>query len=288
MGAATNFRTLRRHLAPRWLLDGEGGLVGESLDTMKDAFAERVRLGLLSRFPQNDGAGATAPPDALVAQGRDRRVVRGISETDTQYAVRLTRWLDERKTAGNPYTLMRQLAAYCGPLPAFRTVDCRGNWYSRTAGGYDYGAVDVENWIESTCTQTSLLDQGNWDWDGEGASRWSRFWVIIYPNGLWDDGLLEWGNMATPAWGTVGTVWGTSVTQEQSATLRFIISDWKPAGTTCPWIVLAFDGASFDPASAYHAAGMPDGTWEKGYRITAGVAVPSRLDTARYLPGVIR
>ena len=42
----TSFRQLRLSLAPRWLLDGEGGLIGYSLDLMKDAFVERVRLSL--------------------------------------------------------------------------------------------------------------------------------------------------------------------------------------------------------------------------------------------------
>lgn len=258
-----SFRTIRQSLAPRWLTDGDGGLLGYALDLLKDGFAERTRLGLLVRFPQQGPDGTPAPDDALVALGRDRRVVRGISETSTAYAARLLTYLDERRTQGNPYTLMRQLAAYCGPLASFRTVDTRGNWYSRAVDG----------------TQTALLKEANWDWDGEEALRWSRFWVIIYPNGLWTADTDTFGDP------TLGDdpehTLGSTATAEHVATVRAIVADWKPAGTRCQKIILAFDAASFDPL-----APEPDGLWGRGSKVVSGVRVPSRLQTARYWDGV--
>jgi hypothetical protein len=62
--------------------------------------------------------------------------------------------------------------------------------------------------------------------------------------------------------------------------LQSIVADWKPAGTRCVNIILAFDPASFNPASP-----EPDGNWGKWTKKVAGVAVPSRLATARYLDG---
>ncbi len=255
------FRSLRRSLAPRWLTDGEGELAGLSLDAMKDAVAERLYEALQARLP------SLAPADALALMGRDRRIVRGIFDTDAGYGARLIPWLDEWKSAGSPFALLRQLAAYCGPLPSFRTVDNRGNWHSRAVGG----------------AETMLLKQGNWDWDGH-PEKWSRFWVIIYPRGLWTSGPISWGAGGT--WGAAGGVWGCDITPEQFTSLRHIISTWKPAGTRCVNIILAFDTASFDPSSAYHAAGMPDGLWGHWSKIVGGVRVPSRLGTARYLDGV--
>lgn len=265
-----SFVTIRKHLAPRWLTEGAGQLVGYALDVVKDAFVDRVRLGHLARFPQNSPT-TTAPADALAAQGRDRRVVRGLNESEASYAQRLIAWLDDRKVAGNPYALMKKLAEYTGAGPSFRTVDVRGNWYSRAANG----------------TQTVSLAQGNWDWDSDlSGERWSRFWVVIYPNGLWTESLYDWGDAAGPDWGEApeGT-WGTSATPEQVATIKFLVSDWKPAGTRCVNIIIAFDAASFDPATALHGSGLPDGLWEHWSKNVGGVQVPARLSTARYWDG---
>ncbi len=265
MSSPERFRLVRRFLSPRWLLDGEGELVGYSLDIIKDAFIERLRLGLLARFPQNGPNGETAPPDALAALGRDRRVVRGIGEGDVSYASRLLAWLDDRKTAGNPYTLMQKLSEYTGPLCAFRTVDARGNWYSRAADG----------------TRTLTTNTGNWHWDNTPASKWSRFWVIVYPNGLWTEG-QAWGAAGTQAWGDGSPrTFGSTATPDEIATLKFLVNDWKPAGTRCVNIILAFDPASFDPT-----APEPDYLWGHWSKVVAGVQVPSRLATARYVDGV--
>ena len=231
--------------------------MGYTLDLIRDAFVERVRLGHLVRFPQQDQYGTPGPLDAAVALGRDQRVVRGIGETQTAYAARLKQWLIERRTAGNPYTLMRQLAAYVGTTNgvSFRTVDVNGNWYARDASG----------------VETSSLALGNWNWDGDTAA-WSRFWVIIYPGTLWaaED---VWG---VGVWGDTSGTLGATVTPEEAATLRSIVEDWKPGGTIGE-IILAFDVSSFDPT-----APEPDGTWGRWYRYDAGTAIAARLSTARY------
>lgn len=272
---ATSFATLRKALAPRWLTEGEGGLIGYSLDLVKDAYAERLRWGLLARFPQNSPT-TTGPADALAALGRDRRVIRGINETLASYALRLLRWLDDRKQAGNAFALMQKLAEYTGPLPRFRTVDSRGNWYTRNPDG----------------TTSYALNRANWDWDGRptdtisGKARWSRFWVIIYPNGLWTEG-KNWGDTARPGWGTDVVTWGSTATADEVATIRALIADWKPANARCVNVILAFDNASFDPTEAVSDPGMPNGLWEHWSRNVGGVQVPARLSTARYWDGVV-
>lgn len=269
MTAQARFRTTRAKLAPRWLLEGEGELVGYALEIMRDAFVERVRQGLMVRFPYANKEGTeTGPSDALVAMGRDRRVVRGLSETESAYATHLIRWLDDRKAAGNPFSLMQKLAEYTGPLPSFRTVDNAGNWFSRAADG----------------TESVLLKRANWDWDG-APSKWSRFWVIIYPNGLWVEDPDDWGDAGVD-WGEIAYTWGSTATREQVNGVRGIVADWKPAGTRCVNVILALDPASFDPLAAVDDAGMPNGLWEHWSKNVAGVQVPARLSTARYWAGV--
>ena len=262
------FRTSRQFMGPPWLVsNGESQLVGYTLDTLKDQLTERTRQSLLARFPQQDPYGTPASDDALAAIGRDRRIVRGINESSASYAARLLLWLDTWNTAGNPITLLKQLAAYCGPLPNFRTVDVRGNWYSLTGG-----------------VPSVSLNQGNWDWDGNplALTYWSRFWIIIYPNGLWSTG-STWGDGSK--WGD-GRTWGSTATLDQVQTIRGIVRDWKPAGTTCVNIILAFDNSSFNPATARDGAGLPDGTWGNWGKTVNGQNVPARLSTARYWDGV--
>lgn len=266
------FRVLRKYLTTRWLTDEEGEKIGYSLDLLKDMFAQRAFLGLLAGFPQNGPNGETAPPDALARMARDRRVVRGIFETDAEHAARLKTWLDERQTSGNPFTLMRQLAGYTGNKHgvSFRTVDARGNWYSRDANG----------------AESYLLKTENWNWDDrpfeDGKRRWSRFWVIIYAGTLWAPSSYNWGDAAGPGWGgsTTGTL-GSTATVEHVQTVRAIVADWMGAGKRCVNIILAFDPASFDPT-----APEPDGLWEHWSKVVANVRVPARLSTARYWDGV--
>ena len=270
-----SFRQIRQRLAPRWLTDGDGGLVGYSLDIVKDAFVERVRLGHMARFPEQGPDGTPAPDDAIAAMGRDRRVVRGINETVESYVLRLLAWLDDRRTAGSAFALMQKLSEYTGEGCVFKTVDAQGNWYVRAADG----------------TRSYYLKQANWEWDDHptdlvsGKKRWSRFWVIIHPPGsLWtDEGDYD---PSGEEWGSAPYTWGSTATAEQVATVRAIIADWKPAGTRCANVIIAFDPASFDPEAAVSDPGMPNYLWENWSMNVGGVQVPVRLSTARYWDGV--
>jgi hypothetical protein len=241
---------------------GEGELVAYSLTVMMDAYQERARLAWLARFPTH------APPDALPLLGRDRKVVRGFSEPEATYRSRLVSAPTRHRTRGNAFALMAELRAYCGVDMMIRTVDNRGTWYTRAADG----------------TQSTVLAAGNFDWDGE-PTKWSRFFVVLYPpTTLWTEGPV-WGDadLWGGAWGTSGYTWGSTATPEQVRSIRGIIRDWKPAGTRCVNIIVAFDAASFDPATA-PGAPMPDGGWAF-HGDGASTRGRSRLDTARYWKG---
>lgn len=254
----TTFRTIRKRLAPRWLTEGEGGLVGYSLDLIKDAYMERLYLGLLARLPD------TAESDALGLIGRDRRTVRGLGpETDASYATRLKAAFTDAKRRGSPFALLQKLQEFIGAGSSMRTVDARGNWFSRSAAG----------------VETYTLNTGNWNWDSTVPSspQWSRFWVIIYPGTRWSHS-ATWGS--GQLWGDTEKTWGTTATPSEVAQVRGIVADWKPAGTRCVNIIIAFDAASFDPT-----APEPDGKWGKPHKVVAGVHVASRLATADYWDG---
>jgi len=249
-------------LTPSWLSSSDGGKVLASLALLADDFAARAKLALVSRFPDY------APDDAaLAAIGRDRLIVRGINEPAAAYATRLKRAFDDHKQRGNPFALLRQLRAYLQADCVVRTVDRRGNWYT----------------IEADGTETSTIGAANWEWDERTTAEWSRFWVIIYPI----DGVTPWAITAgaigdSGLWGgvigsTTLTI-GTTATSDQVASVRSICRDWKPAGTTCEWIIVAFDDATFTPAGATD----PNGEWGTWGNHTGA---PVRLSTARYWKG---
>lgn len=257
-----DFISIRKFLAPRWLTEGEGEQVGFSLGAIENGIVEATRLGIMARLPQNDPTGlTTAPDDALQAMGRDRKILRGFNESSASYAARLIQWLDDHRARGTAFMMLKQLAGYLGAGFSFRIYDNRGNCYSRSEAG-------AETFDPLT----------GWDWDGD-AEKWARFWVVVYPSGDWvesanqyaDPGLVYGPNLAQ---------WGVEIPREQIRAMQAIVADWKPEGTRCIHIIVAFDPMSFDPA-----APEPDGTWGKWGKVVAGVRVPARLDTARYLNG---
>lgn len=258
------FRRIFKTLLPSWLTTGEGELVLYSLGVIKDAFAERALQGLYARYP------SYAPEDALPYIGRDRKIVRGIGEPVESYRARLLPWLDLHAVRGNPFSLMEQLAAYCQVNVRIRTVDRRGNWFTRDRDG-------TESW---------QLDTGNWNWDTVPASPdWSRFWVIIYPTLGGEPWQIMTGVVGDPdLWGSglgsPNVTVGTTAKPEHVQNVKNIVREWQPDGTRCEWIIIAFDDASFDPASP-----EPDGTWGNWGTPSGGNLVRSRLSTARYWSG---
>lgn len=211
----SQFRDTYSKLVPKWLSEGDGGKVLYSLHTMLDASRERMRQGLYAKLP------SYAPEDALACLSRDRKIIRGLDESAESFAPRLIRFLSDHRVRGNPYALMDQIYAYLQTDDTvIRTVDRRGNWYTRAASG----------------ARTASLDSGAWDWDGTSVSQWARFWVIIYTS-RWE---IQW---AAPYAGT------TTATNGEIQGLRTIIKDWKPGGTRCEWIISSHDSEAFEPSS---------------------------------------
>jgi len=82
-------------------------------------------------------------------------------------------------------------------------------------------------------------------------------------------------------WGVAGATWGSTATLDHVSDVRRIVSEWKPAGTRCRYVILAYDDASFDPSVA-----TPDGQWGRYLEPDSDPTTSSRLQTALYWNGV--
>lgn len=245
--------------------EGHGFRVVYAIALLCDLLLEDAVTGILSKLP---GQGTAT---ALARIGRDRRIPRGRAESDESYIARLIQWRSSWRTAGNPFTLLRQLRGYLSPLtPRMRIVNAAGTWYT----------------LEEDGSRSVTRAAGNWDWDGD-AALWARFWIVIYsdplnPNAPWErDG--TWGDGET--WGEEGRgTWGSTATEEEIADIRAIVKDWKSAHEVCGKIIVCFDDAEFDPADT--APPLPDGTWANCSRNVGGIQVPARNAAAIYWHGV--
>ncbi len=93
--------------------------------------------------------------------GRERRIRRGLVETDETYAPRLTRWLLDHRRRGGPYALLAQLYAYYAPnLFPITLLYQSGRRYS----------MDV--------TGAVVRDDISWSPDAS-PSLWARWWLFF-------------------------------------------------------------------------------------------------------------
>lgn len=259
------FRTIQYTTTPRWMCTGDGEKLQWICGLVTDALLQKAHDLVIARCPDY------APSDALAALGRDRKIIRGINELPASYAVRLKRWLLDHRKRGNPFALMEQLRAYCNADVRIRTVDRRGNWFM----------------IDRDGSYSWDLDLGDWDWDGGALTAWSRFWVIIYPT---SDGLPWRVTTWTDFGSTMGEfeatkTFGTTATQNEVASVRAIIRDWKPGGTKCEWIIISPDDAMFDPSNPSATPSWPAGDWGKYGKDITGLYSQIRELSARYWPG---
>lgn len=267
--AKLSFRETLRRYVPPWLSDRPGKTVGfrvlYAIVSVLDAGVEVLVQGLQARFP---GLGT---PTALPYIGRDRRIVRGPMESDAAYGAQLVRWLEYWRGAGNAYTLALALQTFLYPgHPRIRIVTRSGVWYTLEPSGELL-------WHRA--------EPNNWDWDSqthpERADNWSEFWVIVYPPHFDDAG--NWGASDGQTWGA-GMAFGLDTTTGTVAAIKSLIQQWKGAHSLCRMLIVAYDPASFDPASPPGAPGMPDGRW--GYWSKddgSGGRIKSRRGDARYV-----
>jgi hypothetical protein len=268
-----------------WLRGDAGSRLLFSMGIQLDGLAEQFRLAQLQRFPEYSF------PEALQYQGRDRRLFRGLSETDDSYASRLTQARATWKFAGNAPTLLRQLWALLTPGETVRIRYVVNGYTDETASA---GTQFTDWWtIDDTGLSHLRVDPSNWDWDGDGAigyGKQARFWIIIYRSDLTP---AVWGTPPPDLWGEAGWYWGTGDgPRDWLADARNVIRTFRAAGSACgTWQGYSSGIIVADPTvvtAPWGAGGPFDPTLSPGYPMPDGdFNLPSnRPPGAVYLSGL--
>jgi hypothetical protein len=107
--SVVTFRDTIRRISPPWLRNGEAEKLMYALGIHADIVADSLVEAVKRRLPR-PGFGNLW--DTLPQLGRERRIVRGQTESDEAYANRLARWLPDHRRRGNPYAMLEQIYGY--------------------------------------------------------------------------------------------------------------------------------------------------------------------------------
>lgn len=219
---------------------------------MCDALIDSLMEGIQSAWP---GQGT---PTAHEQIGITRGIVKGLSDTPDDYALRLQKWLDAYAIMGDDEAIARSLHEYLRWRPMVRVVDRHGQWTEVTSG-------------------TLRKFNAPWDWDSishptAATDRPTDIWVIVYGSAYERYG--EWADLDL-AHGI-----GHNVPLEEADQAIAILKQWKPAHN---WIRCVLWVDTPDELDATAGVGVPDGTWGNwGKDDGTGAWVPSRNPNFRY------
>lgn len=222
------FRDAIREKSPWWLRGWLGERLLYAIAIQLDALMDALVAGVRLRFPGRYGY------ESLPLIATETRDVRGLDETDADFAGYLRTWRSRRRRRGNVLTLLERLRHYL-------IIRHSGVWFE----------VVYNNGTDFTFNNAAVFSRGSraWDWDGQ-TSAWSRFWVIIHGANWVDEG--TWGDPGTV--GDGGTI-GSDMTPEESEGIRSIIAFETPPHAKCVAVLVILDEAEW-------AANQPDGTWD--------------------------
>ncbi len=290
MGAPkVTLRDRVKTFSPSWMQDGVDERKLYCFGLAEDGIVDKMSQGGLARFPTR------AQPDANDVTGRDRLILRGLTESDASYAARLQRAFETWQHAGSARASLGQVLGYLlSVTPTVRIVSSSFNqntypllrvsssWDSYPAGR-DPSSEPVHLYVTA--------GGGNWDWDRfspvAGSYGWWETWPILFavaPN--------DWAHPAAWAIGdgglTIGTLPGSiglDVSSNVMASIRTIFAQFGRAGTWKRYIIVSFDATLFDPGHTAAGGINPDGHFGRWSKIVAGARVPSRFANARYCEG---
>lgn len=269
----------------RWLARAPSREFYDVLATTTDILVSGAQEAMLGAY------GPSPPSDAVPLIAKDRSLVAGLVEPPTDFAVRASTWLDTRRKAGNVRTVLDALAAVWAPeSPRIRCV--------RNFGWSAPPHIMKSRWTTREPDGTfseHIASPANFIWGP--TTRAHEAYFIIYapttppiaPEGYLGDGLSKYGERGVRPYDGVQDkpTTGTNAFSDYIARTREAIAKTAPASLRVPWIIVAFDSASFDPTAAPGSPGMPDGTWYVPARLDVGTGnyVKTRLATARYWVG---
>lgn len=247
-------RTLRQFIldtshTPSWLVGPNMGRALWATGLVLDLAIEWLYQGIQQRFPDTCEAGA------LPWLARDRRLRRGLRESEAGFRERLKGWLAAHRRAGSPFAVLSQEQAYFSPQrPIVRTVEhdptgaTRATWVTLYADGTE---------------EVVRVSPSNWDWDSADplytqTNMRVRFWLIVYQDPT-DTASIFQVDQDSDAADAPDTTWATTASVESALDLSRLADDWKSEGTWFGGSIVAFDLTAFAPTGS--GAGYPDGTW---------------------------
>lgn len=239
------FRDAVKAISPTWLRIGTAEKLLYSIGVHLDGWGDCVTAAIKHRFP------GYYTHESLPILARDRKMIRGPSESKETFAARLCTWLDAHRQRGGAPELLRQTQAYYQPNPfAEAVVNYLGLRYSVDAAG-------------SMSTDTIV-----WSPDDDSA-RWPRWWLFYdWPGASNDDG--KWQD-----WGTWndGGVWDSDLTEAEARDIATVPRAWNAAHCASAWVVLLkSDRALWD----YPPGLWDDGTyWEDRGPAVVAVGIPA-------------
>jgi len=151
---------LLRRLPP-WLQRTVGARVVQGLADPIDALVLSTLAAVRARFP------SSTMTDALARIGAERKIPRGLAESDETFAARVLPWLDAHRGRGGPYALLRQLDAY---FQAWLNVPIDCVSYKGNRHVIDAAALVAD----------SAITHDGITWGGDSSGKWARFWVFLY------------------------------------------------------------------------------------------------------------
>jgi hypothetical protein len=248
-------------LVPAWLVDASpapswGYRFKGVLELISSSAVETMLEGSLAFA----GLGT---PTALPYLGDERDVVRGRLDTDAQYQVKLSQWIQRAKDKGSAYRIAKDIWEYLGNARV-RVI---------TRWGF---------WIDIATNGTLTTYNASWNWDSvsnpERSGYWSDMWIIIGP-ATYALRTSVFGGTLHYAGDTLGL--GHQIPLSEADIMRKIAS--RHAAHSCVRaIIWTSDATRFNPASP---GTMPDGTWGMWHVLDGGnnaISSGRDLTTCRY------
>jgi hypothetical protein len=255
-------------IGPTWI---HGRNIGGFLEAVGAALDDGIQACYEGIFASNP---LYCEVDALPLISKDRGIRLYETEPEPSKRDRLADWHELRRTFGTHRGELLNLRPYFfgGKIPRMRIVHRSGDAVS--------------------CTWHEMSPEGvysafrpafaNWIWDASHGA-YSRFWVIIYVDGIGPDTAV-YGDGTT--YGDGSTTYGAHFSTAQIADMIGMIKEAKSAHSTFAGLIFATDPASFDPASAITtlpdgSTNLPDGNWDHIMDPVTGL--PTRLGSALFV-----
>lgn len=275
---------------PSWQSSGEGTPLFWSLLWLADAVLLRSKLATYLHFPTKTG------PSANAIHGKTRNIIKGRSETDAHYALRLTKYRYPRanRVKGNGFAVLDQIVEYFAaatatPVESGASVRCYIVSERRAVTMRGATAVYLtDSPTYSRDEELTVYNYENWfSWDGKDSEvYWSRFTVYITPNPQLPE-IAETPDLGDPAlWGgaigtpgyVIGMVGWTPADTVAMRKLFYGRRQWKPSFTRAYWLVVQLTDWTAEVITSDETP-----FWERWSFDDAGVRRAARSANARYI-----